>query len=165
MLKAHISCIWRSVVSLVFLTISWYLFWIYVHQSQEIIKCLNWSVKYMSWISICNDVVPKSGLWNVIIQKTFQLAYYSAKNQFYRQHSVLKKNQKKLSLCDSGLHMRMKARIMFSFGVYSTGHNADDWVSILTTWRLITYPIFRVCQNRILLCIYLPKSEILTFFL
>lgn len=121
-LKLITPLCWRSVISLLFLRIPWWLFWIYVNEPQEFRKCLIWSVKRMNWISICNDVVPKSGLWNVIIQKTFQLAYYSTKINFIGSILHWKRSRKKLSLCDLGPQMRVTAtRIMFPFGVYTIG--------------------------------------------
>lgn len=53
-----------------------------VNQPQEFRKCLNWSAEHMNWISVCTDVIPKAGLCSVIIQKAFQLSYYSTKINF-----------------------------------------------------------------------------------
>lgn len=53
-----------------------------VNQPQEFRKCFNWSAEHMNWISVCSDVIPKAGLCNVIIQKAFQLSYYSTKINF-----------------------------------------------------------------------------------
>ena len=137
----------------------------YVNQPQEFRKCLNWSVEHMNWTSVCNDVIPKSGLCNVIIQKTFQLSYYSTKINFIGSILHWKRSRKTFSVWFGATNESdSNKNYVFLWGLHHWRYNDDGCISILTTWRLITYPVFWVCQNRILLCIYLQKSEVFAIF-
>lgn len=62
-------------------------------------------------------------------------------NQFHRQHSALKKKQKKLSLCDLGPQMRVTAtKIMLSFGLYTIGDTMMMTVCINSDNLKVNYP-------------------------
>ena len=119
-----------------------------VNQPQEFRKCFNWSAEHMNWISVCSDVIPKAGLCNVIIQKAFQLSYYSTKINFIGSILHGKEAEKTFSVWFGATNESdSNKNYAFLWGLYHWRYNDDDCVSILTTWRLITYPYFRSART------------------
>lgn len=119
----------------------------------------------MNWISICNDVIPKSGLWNVCIQKTFQVAYYSTKIDFIGSILHWKRNRKNFLCVIWGHKWEWQwQELCFPLGFIPL-ETQWWWLSINSDNLKVNYlPHIWVCQNRIPLCIYLQKFEVLAVF-